>query len=221
MSRPTRHSYSSISCYKECPAKYNFNYVLKMPSAPNAAMMRGTRLHGQAEDYMNDRERISPVPYDLKKIGLTLHKLRNDGATAEVTWLVDENWEPVQDQEKARVKAIVDVHHTKEDVLYLYDYKSGRQYPSHFDQLDLYAVLGLLHYPSARRAETGAIYIDSGLTGATGSMLREMLDHSRQRWDADLTRMERDTGLDPTPGAHCKRCSYSKYNGGPCGAALK
>lgn len=219
MNRPTRHSYSSISTYKECPREYYYSYVLKLPSPPSAPMMRGTRLHKLCEDYMADPSGISPVPYDVKKIGLKLHHFRTLGATPEVVWLVDENWEPTKDQAKARVKAIVDVHYYRDNVLYCYDYKSGRQYPSHYDQLNLYGVLGLIQYPDARRVETGAIYIDSGITAATDSMLREMLEHSRKRWDGDIVRMERDTRLDPTPGDHCKRCTYSKYNGGPCEAA--
>lgn len=182
-------------------------------------MMRGTRLHKLCEDYMADPNKVSPVPYDVKRIGLKLHQFRNLGAIPEVVWLVDENWEPVQDQEKARVKAIVDVHYVQEKVLHCYDYKSGRQYPSHYDQLDLYSILGLLQYPDTTRVESGAIYIDSGITGSTGSMLREMLPSAIKRWDGDIVRMERDTRFDPNPGPHCGRCSYARYNGGPCGFA--
>lgn len=216
MDRPTRHSYSSISTYKECPRQYYYSYVLKLPSPPSAPMVRGTRLHKMCEDYMADPTKISPVPYDVKKIGLKLHHFRTLDAKPEVVWLVDKEWNPVTDQKDAWVKAIIDVHYVQDETLYCYDYKSGRQYPSHYDQLNLYGVLGLLQYPTAKRVETGAIYIDSGVTGSTDSLIREMLDYSRKRWDNELRGMERDQGLDPTPGDHCKRCTYSKHNGGPC-----
>jgi len=170
---------------------------------------------------MADPTKISPVPYDVKKIGLKLHHFRTLGAKPEVVWLVDREWKPVTDQKDAWIKAIIDVHYVQDKAIYCYDYKSGREYPSHYNQLELYALMGLQQYPDATRIETGAIYIDSGTTGATGSLLREMLPKLTERWGGDFTRMERDTRLDPYPGDHCKRCTYSKYNGGPCEAASK
>ena len=35
-----RHSYSSLSTYKECPAKYSYRYIEKLPDVPSAAMPR-------------------------------------------------------------------------------------------------------------------------------------------------------------------------------------
>lgn len=222
MKRPTRHSYSSISTYQECPLRYKYSYLDGLPSEPSAAMMRGTRLHSLAEDYMRDKDKALAVPFDLRKIGLKIHQFRALGALPEDVWLVDRNWEPVEDQSKAFVKAIIDVHYVDHEyTLHCYDYKSGRQYPSHYDQLDLYSVLGLLKYPTAKRVESGAVYIDSGITGATGGMLREMLPRSIQRWDRDIGRMENDTVFEPTPGGHCKWCDYAKWNGGPCPAGKK
>lgn len=223
MNRPKRHSYSSISTYLQCPADYKYSYIEKRPTEPSAAMMRGTRLHSLAEDYMRDPDKALNVPFDLRKIGLKIHQMRNLNAEAEKTWLVDHNWEPTDDPDKARVKAIIDVHYLAEEgkVLHCYDYKSGRQYPSHYDQLDLYSILGLLQYPDAKRVESGAIYIDTGITGATGSMLREMLPRAVERWEGDIVRMERDSVFDPAPGGHCKWCDHSVHNGGPCLAAKK
>ena len=221
--RPKRHSYSSISRYKECPARYAYSYIMKLPDEPSAAMMRGTRLHGLAEAYMRDETRNVPVPYDLRKIGLELFKLREQGAKPEVTWLVDRNWEPTDDPDRARVKAIIDVHYLSKDgqVLHCYDYKSGRPYPSHNDQLELYSILGLIQSPGALRAESGAIYIDSGTTGADGSILRQMLPALIGRWDGDIGRMESDERFLPVAGSHCKWCPYRNGIGGPCGASTE
>lgn len=220
--RPTRHSYSSISTYLDCPAAYAYAYILRRPEPPSAAMMRGTRLHSLAEKYMLDQTRTTPVPYELKRIGVELHKMRERQALPEAVWLVDQHWEPTDDQSVARVKAIVDVHYlVNDDVLKLRDYKSGRQYPSHTTQLELYSILGLLKYPSAKRVESDAVYIDQGVSGAEGSMLREMLPYYIKRWDGYLVRMEADRTFEPNPGTNCKRCSHSRYNGGPCTAASK
>jgi hypothetical protein len=216
--RPKRHSYSAIARYKECPARYAYGYIMKLPDPPSAAMARGTRLHGLAESYMLDKKREVPVHFELRKIGLELFRMRELGAIAEQTWMVNKDWEPTDDPEKAHVKAIIDVHYLTEDggVLHCHDYKSGRAYPSHSDQLELYSILGLLRYPNAHRAESGAIYIDSGTTGADGSILRQMLPTLVRRWDADIGRMEDDVEFVPTPGSHCKWCAYASRTGGPC-----
>lgn len=216
-SRPTRHSYSSIKKYLECPRAYFHSYIERRPDAPTAPMMRGTRLHKLAEDYMNAGPEV-PVPYDVKKIGLKLYQLREQRAAAEDVWLLDHHWIPVENQEVAKIKAVIDVHRMDKDVLHLHDYKSGREYPSHADQLELYAAIGLCKYPNAKRAESSAIYIDSGREGAQRSIIREMLPYFRDKWGGYITRMDNDTAFAPTAGSYCGRCNHSSKNGGPCTA---
>ena len=210
-----RHSYSAIKKYLECPAAYHYCYVLKLPDPPNAAMMRGTRLHKLAEDYMNADFSV-PVPYDIRKIGIMIYQMRQKQFMAEQTWLVDAEWKPTDDESSAKLKAVIDVHRLDKDVLYLHDYKSGREYPSHADQLELYAAIGLCIYPSAKRAESSAIYVDSGHEGPRRSIIREMLPHIMGRWDGYIDRMDSDYEFIPTGGSHCQRCNYSSKNGGPC-----
>ena len=224
--RPTRWSYSSLSTWKECPAKYRYSYIDALPEPPSAPMIRGTRLHSLAEDFMKDP--VIPIPYDLKKIGRILDDLRNKTAIAEQTWLAGRNWNhiPAGGDGKAPpgtwVKAIVDVHwvepHKRGDILHVHDYKSGREYPpSHRSQLELYSILGLIKYPSAQRAESSAIYIDGGYEGCEGSVIREMLPRLIEKWDADASSMESDNVFSPTPSSGaCRFCHFHQSEGGPC-----
>jgi PD-(D/E)XK nuclease superfamily len=212
-----RLSYSSISKYKECPAAFKYAYIDKLPMVENAAMLRGSRLHKLAEDYMNADFSV-PVPYDIRRIGMSLYKMRQEHYSAEAKWLIDADWKPVKDESEAKLKAIIDIHKVDGDVLRIHDYKSGREYPSHRDQLELYAAIGLHIYPNAKRAESSAIYIDTGHEGFQRSIIREMLPHILQRWNGDITRIENDTDFNPTVGGHCERCSYNSKNGGPCTA---
>jgi hypothetical protein len=216
--RPTRHSYSSLKLFKQCPAAYKYSYMQRIPSPSTGAMDRGTRLHKLAEDYMKSTD--MPCPYDIKKIGLKIYQLREKGAVAEETWLLDKDWEPTDDESKARLKAIVDVHIPPRttNVLVLHDYKSGREYPEHADQLELYALTGLRRYPSVVRAEASAIYIDAGTTGPSRSILREMFPKLSRRWTELMDRVDDENAFMPTAGGHCRRCSYRSDNGGPCDA---
>jgi hypothetical protein len=221
VSRPKRWSYSALSTYNECPAKYAYSYIQNLPWPSSPAMARGTLLHQIAEDYMN--EPAAPVPFELKKVGRTIDGLKQKKAKAEVIWLVNRNWEPVEDQNEAWVKAIVDVHYFDDvdAVLHLHDYKSGREYPSHRGQLELYSILGLLRYPPAQRAESSAIYLDGGFSGSEGSIIRAMLPKLIEKWDGQARRMEMDDDFIANPGGACRWCPYRASAGGPCGDSAK
>lgn len=220
MIRPKRWSYSALSTYEECAAKYAYSYIYKVPvDDTSAAMERGTRLHGLCEDYMRDP--TMPVPYDVRKIGRDLDRFRTAGGIPEEVWLVTKDWETTNDQEEAWVKGIVDLHYLEGETLKLFDYKSGREYPTHRGQLELYAILGLLKYPHAQRAESGAVYIDGGYTGQEGSIIRPMLPHLIGKWSERALRMEADVDFIASPGSACRWCPYKSSLGGPCGESAK
>lgn len=213
--RPVRHSYSSVKLYKECPQRYARRYIAKMEDPPSAAMQRGSRLHKLAEDYLNNPD--MSCPYDIRKLGLRIFQLRNAGAKAEVVMRVDADWRPVHEDSEAKLKAIIDVHRLDNDVLKIHDYKSGREYPDHVHQLEFYSAIGLIHYPDAKRAESSALYFDSGSEGAERGIIREMLPSIIRRWDADMGAIDGDGEFRPTGGGHCKRCPYRSSNGiGTC-----
>lgn len=215
--RPTRHSYSAISKYKECPAAYNYRYVLKLPEPSSAAMDRGTRLHKLCEDYVTSPSAEVAPPYDVRRIAMKLYHLKTKKAKPEAVWYVNRDWQAC-DEGDAWIKGVIDVHYVEKEVLFLHDYKSGREYPSHADQLELYTALGLCRYEAARRAVSSPLYIDNGVEGRQRSVIREMLPAITRKWGLVIAGMEGDAALLPTPGGHCKRCAFGVSKGGPCKA---
>lgn len=212
MNKPSRWSYSSISTYESCPRKWYYSYVENMPYKASAAMERGTRLHSYCEDWMNGK--IPVIPWELTKVSLRLQDFKTKGGIAEQTWTLDQNWVP---QDPAWVKAIVDLHWVADDVLHLRDYKSGREYPDHREQLELYAVIGMIVYPHVKRAEYAALYLDTAHESNEGSVLRgAMLDSKRESWHNRAIKIFEDDTYDPKPGGGCKWCDYSIKKGGPC-----
>lgn len=214
MSKPTRWSYSSLSTYKQCPQKWKFSYIDNIPWESSPAMMRGTRMHTMAEDFVTGKTPM--VHHEIQKIGPTLQLLKGLGAQAEAVWLLDIDWKPTTDPAKAWVKAIIDVHYPLESVLYVKDYKSGQMYPDHAEQLELYGIIGLHVYPEAKRVETSAIYMDTGHEGMEGSMIRAMLPKMVKKWHDDAVVMMTDEIHEPRPGNACRWCNYAKLKGGPC-----
>lgn len=214
--KPSRWSYSSISTYESCPAKWHYSYILNLPGKPSAAMARGTRLHSDCERFLLGE--LPHLPWELNKVSLRLNDLKTIGAKPEAVWLLDQDWKVTIEQ--PWIKAIVDVHWLERDVLHVRDFKSGREYPEHREQLELYALIGLCAFPEVKRAEYAAIYLDTAHTSNEGAILRgTMAENKIKVWDEKAKRMFSDEQFLPNPGGACKWCDYAKSKGGPCDAA--
>lgn len=180
-------------------------------------MERGTRLHTDCENYVKGQ--LMVVPWELKKVALRLEDYKQKGAEPEAVWLLDKNWK--HDDTKPWIKAIIDVHYLQGGVLYLTDYKSGREYPEHRAQLELYALIGLCRFPHVKRAEYEALYLDSGHTSNHGAILRgDVMDSRIKGWNDRAIRIFEDKEYRPNPGGACRWCDYNKKVGGPCTAGV-
>jgi len=217
VNKPTRWSYSSISTYESCPAKWKYSYVDQLPYKASAAMERGSRLHLDCEKFLKTSSHV--LPWELSKMGPRLMDLKMKGAVSEETWCLDDKWKP--DMVNPWVKAIVDVHWLEGNtVLHVRDFKSGREYPDHRDQLELYALIGLCRFPDVKRAEYGAIYLDTGHVSNEGAVIRgDMMDKKVQSWHDRAIRIFADNDYLPNPGGACRWCDYAASKGGPCPAA--
>ena len=215
LKRPKRWSYSSLSTYNQCPLKWKFSYIDNIAWPSSAAMERGTRMHLMAEEFVNGK--VSFIAPEIKRVGPTLLLLKGLGAKTEHTWLLDRNWQPVEHQDDAWVKAIVDVHYLINDVLFVKDHKSGQMYDDHKAQLELYSIMGLQSYPEVKRAESSAIYFDAGVEGNEGSVIRSMVPNLIKKWHGAATIMMEDDEFTARPSNYnCKWCPFSAKKGGPC-----
>lgn len=215
MSKPTRWSYSSLSTYKQCPAKWKFSYIDNIPWPPSAAMARGSRMHLMAEEFVKGVvDRVHP---EIQKIGPQLLMLKSQGAKAEEVWRLKKDWTPAEDDGETWIKAIIDVHYVDpEGILFVKDYKSGQMYDDHREQLELYGLIGLCIHTEAPRVETEAVYMDTGYHGMQTSIIRPMVEKMIAPWDEAANRMMNDEVHAPNPGSACRRCPYSKAKDGPC-----
>jgi RecB family exonuclease len=211
--KPTRWSYSSLSTYEECPAKWRYSYIDNLPDPPSPAMERGTRLHKLCEAVLTDGVE---TPAELASIARVLDRLKVNGAQSEKAWRLNAAWEPVES--KSWVIGIIDVHFLKDGALHVYDFKSGKPYASHKKQLELYALIGLAVYPQAERAECGAIYIDSGKIGYKRTIPRAEVMQAQADWSERAERLFADSALAASPGRGCYWCAFKDSLGGPCSA---
>lgn len=224
ISRPTRHSYSSLSTYDNCPRQYLYSYIEKLDEREGQAASRGTRIHKEAEDYIKgELPSHHQFSQDLRKTGPQLMQMREWGWFSEEIWFVGREWEhQPEDGPLAMIKAVVDLHKFWEQnrVLEIKDLKSGRRYPSHEDQLELYALMGMAVYPEAERVDVSAIYVDEdGAEGYRKSYLPQMAPHYRDKWNRKVIMLEQDKEFAPTPSkSACRWCDFKASKGGPCQA---
>jgi hypothetical protein len=214
--KPTRWSYSSLSTYEECPAKWKYEYIDGIRPPPSPAMERGTMLHTMCELVLNGE---SDTPTELEPIGRLLTRLKANQAKPEKAWRLDNQWKPVDSG--SWLIGIIDVHFFRDGALHIYDFKSGRSYPSHSKQLELYSLIGLSTFPEAPRVEVGAIYIDSGKLQRRRTIERAEAPALVRNWSERAQRMFADEELTATPGSGCYWCQHKDSMGGGCSAWRK
>ena len=211
------HSYSSWSTHEKCPAKYKYSYIDKLPrSPPGPAAARGTEIHNAVETVLRGGEPAggTPTPAGYKNWlrGLTEYTLH-----PELKWSVGEDWQPVPYAE-AVWRGYMDLliaPEEGENVLNIYEWKTGKVYPEHAHQAELYALVGHSLYPEVATVMVTNVYFDQGK-----SVEREYeaahVEGIQAVWNRRRKNVERDDIHPANPGFYCRFCDYAKDKGGPC-----
>ena len=217
MSKPTRTSYSALTKFEECPLKYHLSYIQDINYPSGAAANRGTRLHIGCERFLKGEIPVTALTVDFMKIRPLLEDAKLKSAKAEEVWLLrDDTWE-IQDEETPETvfKAVVDIHWIEGNILHIRDLKTGRPSSDHYDQLEAYAILGMIRYPDVVEAVVGPLYLE-GL-GRLETYPRSLLPHLQDRWKERWDKLFNAEVFPATPGtSNCKWCPYKKSKGGEC-----
>lgn len=214
-----RHSYSSYSLYEKCPAAWKYRYVEGIPDTlPKPAAERGTRLHMAAERYLSGEISAGQLPVQFRAFSNLMEKMVEEGASPEAVWVVNDRWSLCTDgTSEAWVKSIIDVHWINGDTLHIRDFKSGRVYVSHREQLELYMVMGAAIFPGVERVVAEAIYLDQATFGSQIEHNRLWLTELQKLWKERFDEIEKDTTHEAKPSIFaCRWCPYGVINGGPC-----
>ncbi len=135
----------------------------------------------------------------------------------ELVVKLTESWEPIV--EDHWLICVIDLSHIEsERWATVIDYKSGKRYDSHQEQLELYNLAVLASNPDVERAEGKCYYLDEppGGWGKPVFTTREQFEDVKKRWVDRVAMMDADTECAPRPGHYCRWCDYRKSNGGPC-----
>ena len=234
--RITAWSFSRYSTYKECPFKARLKFIDKLEEPGNAAMDRGTEIHKLAERYIKGE--LNRMPKELSKVAVivkacrSFYQKRKDmrQAVAEDTWAFTGTWDQTQwnDWAKCVLRIKLDFAHLEKRgsklILIITDWKTGKfreeKNEEYLEQLDLYALAGLLLYPEADEVWPRLIYTDQNVIypKVEGEIKFTNKDIKKLKvtWVKRSSPMLLDTRFAPRPGKYCRYCHFRKDNGGPC-----
>jgi hypothetical protein len=221
-STPLTWSLSKLKTFESCPAKYRYKYLLKIDTAKSPAAERGIDMHKTVEMFIKNE--IQTLPTDLDFYHGFFTYLRSQNVFPEHKVALNRNWEPVPwDSEEAWLRSVLDLKIVNEPEALLYDWKSGKIYPDHDDQKDLYGLTIFAEHPSVLRVRAIHVYLD--LNKNREKLIdRDQVPELRKQWTDRVFKLERShreqtSYIDPfipNPGYHCVYCSFSKSQGGPC-----
>jgi hypothetical protein len=184
--------------------------------APSAALARGNEIHEHAERFVNGE--VDDLHESLYRLEKGLRDLRKRGAIAESGWGLTEEWEPIEwDHRSVWLRLKVDVlHPLGKSGAKIIDYKTGKCYPDHPEQLGLYALATFRMFPELEIIHAEDWYVDTGIVSKTETFTKREEPMLRKMWSGRAKPLFEDTVYAPTANKFCKWCPFSKLNGGPC-----
>jgi len=210
-------SYSRYSQYKDCPAMYQWNYLMgKKRPPPSPAMARGLDIHKKAENFVNGK--ITGFPDVLKQFKPEFLQLRKEfkkkKGFCEPDISMNLDGTPATMETTDYFVGFADYAHYG-DELTVIDYKTGRQYPGHQDQGHAYSTALLKMNPQYENINVEFWYLDSG---AVKEFYHTQKDLTRMEgiWQRRIDKMYADKKFEKTPYQWCKSCNRHKRNGGDC-----
>ncbi len=213
------YSFSRINTFFQCKAKYNWSYIdiQDVPFIPSTAMERGTEIHNSVEQFFN---RASDLlhPDIHKHYGQFFLGLReNYECFPEYRWAMDWNWEPIKyNSPDAMLRGYMDLKLVPEDDnVQVYEFKTGKIYPNHDMQKNLYGTVALLEHPENDHVDVTGIYFDLKQNRPI-TYSAQMLGDYKGMWNSQITEIESCEDFIPEPSYACRWCQFSKSNGGPC-----
>lgn len=159
-------SYSRLSTFESCNAKFDYLYVSKtVQDLGSEATEYGTRVHELLEQYGKGTLDESKLTYEgkssLARWGKIVDSInaRSGEKLFEFQMAVNKNLEPVDWFAKdVWIRSIADVLIVDGDTAYCLDYKTGkvRDNPT---QMQLFAAMVMWHYPQVQKVKTSFLWL--------------------------------------------------------------
>ena len=225
---PLRWSFSQWETYNQCPKKWHFQSVQRLPrTPPGPAAARGLEIHDSVEKYIKGELGESELHPAVKpKYIPVLDAFRNHpngDRYTEKKLAFDSDWYLCTPKSTyAACVAVLDaaryIKPTADDVgvLHIGEWKSGKPKDTHGDQRKLYAMFGMRAW-LADRVEVTTYYLeDTEQPQRTILASQTGFEKLKALWEERASMFVRDTICAPKPGFYCRWCDFAVDKGGPC-----
>jgi RecB family exonuclease len=208
------YSYSSIKTYEQCPQKFKFGRIDKLPEPSGEAAERGKKLHSYIEANIKNESDI--LPEEIEHIRPSINELKSMNAEAEKQFAIDLDWKPVQFFDKnARFRGVIDIYAKNNDRAVVLDWKSGKV-RDYSDQVRVYAAVSFAIDEELQSIKPVISFIDHKKEVEYPSIPREVYPSIRAELERRMATIDNDSVFAPNPNFLCRWCHYRKDNGGPC-----
>lgn len=219
-------SFSRYALYSECPAKFKYKNIDKIPDPGSAAMERGSAIHKLSEEYVKGQ--LKKLPAELSTFSSEYKKIRSEKVKGvEEDWAFKKDWSQTtwNDWNGCWLRVKLDIYYInpEHNALIPIDVKTGKYSTYKLDQyelqLELYALAGLKRFPSVDVVSPRLWYVDHGVLHPEEGKEYKRSDEGylTKLWEGRIKKMMSDVTFKPTPSASaCKWCPYSREKNGPC-----
>lgn len=217
-----RWSFSQWETYDQCPAKWRYGSVLKLPrKPPGPAASRGLDIHDSVEAYIKGGVSGSLHPAVNPKYISVLDEFKhheNGDRWTEKKLGVDAEWNicPPQSPYAFCVAVLDAVRYDNSGILHIGEWKSGKPKDSHADQRKLYAVFGMKAWRAVEVRATTYYLEDTHPPQRITVKSEAGWQTLKNLWEGRIRTMQRDEMCAPRPSFGCRFCDYAKDKGGPC-----
>lgn len=214
-------SLSALTLFERCKFAYKCRYLLHLPDnrPKGGPAQRGIDTHKEIEMFLLHNH---PLSLELgRKWGYAFTEIKNYPIEIEHKIGLSRNWEVVPWND-AWLRMVLDLKAHKPPSYTVYDWKTGKEYPEHYEQKELYSLGVMCEDPLVKSVKAVHVYLDLGRQ-TQREYHRDSLNARRAQWDSRAQKMEEyvkqganHPGWIPEPNFLCRYCQYSKAAGGPC-----
>jgi hypothetical protein len=212
-------SYSVVKQHAKCPLSVRLQKIDRIPMPDNEAQGRGRGIHDELKVLVEtgDFPAGALIPHKETWRRRLLH-LHVAGAKAEQQIAFDRQWNVVPwFGANVWCRIIIDAIMVTKDIVRVHEFKTGKVYPEHEQQKRLYALAAMKLYPGHDAFVVGCDYIDQpNLADDLTKFVRAQEASLEQEFVNFAAPLLNEDIYPAAPGTHCKWCSYSRSNNGPC-----
>lgn len=213
-------SLSKLGTFTKCRRRFLYSYIQKLERPRPFAAGRGVDKHKLIEDYFNGKDLVP----EFKRYEEWFSLLKQLNPKSENQLAMLEGWLPCEwEDPNVWWKGVLDLLILDGPKAWLFDWKTGKVYPDHEDQKELYTIAVFVSHPEIETIEAWHVYLD--LTGKDTKKVyhRSGLEELKRKWDrklipymqalANYSPANAETFFVTNPTYFCDYCPYSKN---PC-----